>query len=253
MLKYISMHIKSELEYKMSFVFLCISQALTFFMYYFTFYSLFSKFGMIDKFSIYQVIICFSVVQFGEAFAEAALRGFDKFSELIKNGEFDLLLVRPQNIYLQVMGTRFETTKLVKAIGAVCFLIYGAIKLELGIKAIPILILMLVSSAIVFSAILIIGAAFCFVTTEGLEVINIFIYGTRDFAQYPLGIFNKAIQVFFTYIIPIGLTSYYPMLYLTGVTNNAWYCLLPFLSLVILAISVLIFNFGVKKYKSSGS
>lgn len=253
MLKYISMHLKSQLEYKTSFVFLCISQALTFFMYYFTFYSLFSKFGMIDKFNIYQVIICFSVVQFGEALAETVLRGFDKFSELIKNGEFDLLLVRPQNIYLQIMGTKFETAKLIKVLGSVGFLIYGAIKLDLGVKTIPVFILMLISSTVVFAAIFIIGAAFCFVTTEGLEVINIFIYGTRDFAQYPLGIFNKAIQVFFTYIIPIGLTSYYPMLYLTGVTNRAWYCLLPFLSLVILAISVVAFNFGVKKYKSSGS
>lgn len=253
MLKYISMHIKSELEYKASFIFLCISQGLAFLMCYFTFYSLFSKFGIIDKFNIYQVIICFSVVQFGETLAESLLRGFDKFSEVIKNGDFDLLLVRPQNIYLQIMGTRFETAKLTKAIGAVCFLIYGAIKLELGIKAVPILILMLVSSTIVFSAILILGAALCFVTTEGLEVVNIFVYGTRDFAQYPVGIFNKTIQVFFTYIIPIGLTSYYPMLYLTGVSSNVWYLCFPLFAMLSLVPAIIAFNIGVKKYKSSGS
>lgn len=253
MLKYISMHIKSQLEYKASFIFLCISQALAFLMCYFTFYALFDKFGMIDKFNIYQVILCFSVVQFGETLAESLFRGFDKFSEVIKNGDFDLLLVRPQNIYIQVMGTRFETTKLVKTIGAVGFLTYGAIKLGLGVKAIPVLVLMLVSSTLVFSAILILGAALCFVTTEGLEVINIFVYGTRDFAQYPIGIFNQTIQKFFTYIIPIGLTSYYPMLYLTGVSNNMWYLALPVLALFILVPAVILFNVGVKKYKSSGS
>lgn len=253
MLKYISMHIKSQLEYKTSFVFLCISQVLAFLMYYVTFYSLFSKFGMIEQFSIYQVVLCFSVVQFGEALAEAMLRGFDKFSELIKNGEFDLLLVRPQNIYLQIMGTKFETPKLMKVLGSLGFLIYGFIKLKLGFSTIPLIILMLISSTAVFSAILIIGAAFCFVTTEGLEVINIFVYGTRDFAQYPIGIFNKTIQTFFTYIIPISLTSYYPMLYLTGASVHAWYALLPLVSLIILIPAILAFNTGVKKYKSSGS
>ena len=30
----------------------------------------------------------------------------------------------------------------------------------------------------------------CFKTIEGLEVLNILIYGTRDFAQYPIGIYN---------------------------------------------------------------
>lgn len=253
MFKYISMHIKSQLEYKTSFIFLCISQLLTFSMYYLSFYSLFRKFGMIKSFSIYQVMLCFAVVQFGESLAEALFRGFDKFSELIKRGNFDLLLIRPQSIFYQVIGTKIEIAKLVKTLASLGFTLYAVVKLNLGISAIPLIIIMLISSTVIFASIIIIGAAFCFVTTEGLEIVNIFVYGTRDFAQYPIGMFNRAIQIFFTYLIPIALTSYYPMLYLTGVSSNIWYCFMPFISIITLIVSILIFNLGVKKYKSSGS
>ena len=253
MLKYISMHIKSQLEYKSSFIFLSIAQLMTFFIYCLTFYSLFDKFGIVKSFNIYQVILCFSVVQFGQSFSEALLRGFDKFSEIIKHGQLDLLLVRPQNIYIQIIGYKIEISKFVKSLISIVLLIYACIKLQIGVVHIGTIILMLIGSTIVFSSVLIIGAALCFVTIEGLEVINIFIYGTRDFAQYPIGIYNKAVRIFFTYLVPIALTTYFPMLYITGISNNIWYIFLPLLSILTLIPACLVFNFGMKKYKSTGS
>ena len=253
MLKYISMHIKSQLEYKSSFVFLVIAQIMAFFAYCVVFYSLFDKFGIVKSFNIYQVILCFAVVQFGENFAEGLLRGFDKFSEIVKHGHLDQLLVRPQNIYLQIIGYKVELSKFVKCIISLMLLIYAFINLQISVVHIGTIILMLVGSTIVFGSVLIIGAALCFVTIEGLEIINIFIYGTRDFAQYPIGIYNKAVRIFFTYLVPIGLTSYFPMLYITGASNNLWYIFLPLLSILTLIPACLLFNAGMKKYKSTGS
>lgn len=253
MFKYISMHIKSQLEYKSSFIFLVIAQIITFFMYCIVFYSLFDKFGIVKSFNIYQVIFCFAVVQFGEGLAEGLLRGFDKFSELVKSGNLDMLLIRPQNIYLQVIGYKVELSKFVKCIIALIVLVFAIIKLEISMLHIGTIIMMLLGSAIVFASVFITGAALCFVTIEGLEIVNIFIYGTRDFAQYPIGIYNKVVKTFFTYIVPIGLTSYYPMLYITGMTDRMWYLFLPLLSVLTLIPACLVFNLGMSKYKSTGS
>lgn len=253
MFKYLSMHLKSQLQYKSSFIFLAISQVLAFLVYCTIFYSLFDKFGIVKSFNIYQVILCFSVVQFGESFAEAILRGFDKFSEIIKNGGLDILLIRPQNIYLQIMGQKVELSKLVKSSFSLVLLVYAIIKLQIPFEYFGIILLMLIGSTIVFAAVFIIGAALCFVTIEGLEVVNIFIYGTRDFAQYPIGIYNKVVQIFFTYLIPIGITSYFPMLYITGASSNIWYAVLPLFSLLTLIPAIFLFNLGLRKYKSSGS
>ena len=253
MLKYISMHIKSQLEYKSSFIFSVIAQIITFFVYCVVFYSLFDKFGLVKSFNIYQVILCFSIVQFGEGVAEGLLRGFDKFSEIIKHGMLDQLLVRPQNIYLQIIGYKIELSKFIKSTIAFILLIYAIIKLKISMIHLGIIIIMLLGSTIVFASVFIIGAALCFITIEGLEIVNIFIYGTRDFAQYPIGIYNKVVKAVFTYIVPIGLTSYYPMLYITGLSDNLWYAFLPLLSILTLVPACLIFNLGMKKYKSTGS
>ncbi|MBR6614282.1 MAG: ABC-2 family transporter protein [Clostridia bacterium] len=253
MFKYISMHLKSQLEYKSSFIFLIIAQIAAFFGYCVVFYSLFAKFGLVKSFNIYQVILCFAVVQFGENFAEGLLRGFDKFSEIIKHGHLDQLLVRPQNIYLQIIGYKIELSKLIKCVISLIILGYALIKLKIKLIYYPVILMMMLGSTIVFGAFLILSAAMCFVTIEGLEVINIFIYGTRDFAQYPIGIYNKIVKTFFTYIVPIGLTSYYPMLYITGSSDRWWYILLPILSLITLIPACLTFNAGMRKYKSTGS
>ena len=61
MLKYISMHLKAQLEYKSSFIFLMIGNIIAFFGYCIVFYSLFDKFGIVKSFSIYQVILCFAI------------------------------------------------------------------------------------------------------------------------------------------------------------------------------------------------
>lgn len=253
MKKYISMHLKSQLEYKTSMIFNAIAQLIMFLIYCLVFYSLFAKFGLVKSFNIYQVMLCFAIVQFGENFAEGLLRGFDMFSEIIKHGELDLLLIRPQNIYLQIIGHKIEFNKFIKCILALAVLIYACIKLKISIAYLGIIFLMLLGTSIIFASIFIIGAAMCFVTIEGLEVINIFVYGTRDFAQYPIGIYNRVVKFMFIFIVPVGLTSYFPMLYITGMSDNIWYIFLPLLSILTLIPACILFNMGIKKYKSTGS
>ena len=94
---------KSLMEYRASFIMAFISQIFIFFSYYFVILSLFNKFGNIKGFTVYEVLLCFSVIHFGYSFCEAFARGVDKFDNLIIKGEFDRLLLRPQNILLQVL------------------------------------------------------------------------------------------------------------------------------------------------------
>ena len=112
---------------------------------------------------------------------------------------------------------------------------------------------MLLGTIIIVLSLLIIGASFCFITIQGLEVINIFTNGTRQVGQYPMGIYKKGIRIFFSTIIPIALVNYYPLNYLTSRSNNLIYLLLPLYSIIVFIISNIIFQLGTKKYSSSGS
>ena len=68
-------NIKKQLEYKSSFIMNALSQLFLFFTYYFIIIGLFNKFNNIKGFTLYEVLLCFSIIHFGFAFNETRIRG----------------------------------------------------------------------------------------------------------------------------------------------------------------------------------
>ena len=115
------------------------------------------------------------------------------------------------------------------------------------------IILMILGTIVIYASLFILKAGITFFTTQSLEIMNIFTDGTRDLAQYPLNIYQKWVQNFFTYILPIALVNYYPLLYLIGRTDNKLYMLLPIFTLIFIIPCYAVWKIGIKKYKSTGS
>ena len=249
------LHLKSELEYRMSFIISFLSQILIFFTYYFVIIALFSKFNNIKGFTLYEVLLCFSIIQFGFAFNEVFARGVDKFDKLIVEGGFDRLLLRPKNLILQVLCSDGDFVKLSRLIQAVIVLVVALINLNVEITFLKIicLILMLVASCVIFFGIFLLAASYCFMTVQGLEVRNVFTDGGKHMAQYPIGVFKKGFVFFFTFIIPYAFVNYYPLLYFIGKSNNNWFAFSPLIVLLYLIPCFIVFYMGVKKYEGSGS
>lgn len=253
--KYLSMHLKNDLEYRASFILTIIAQGFVMLVELFAINSLFSKFGLLETYDINELLLGFSIVWLGFSLTEMFFRGFDHFSDLIIHGQFDLLLIRPRNIYLQIFGSNICYEKTSRVLVSLLLFIYSSIKVIKTITFFKILSLFLIifGCVTIFASIFIIGAAFCFITIQGLEVVNIFTDGSRQLTQYPMGIYKKIVRIIFTYIIPITIVNYYPIKYLTGATTNIIYIFLPLLSIIFFIISILIFNQGIKKYNSTGS
>ncbi len=253
--KYLATHLKVSLEYKASLLLSLISQVFMMFIELFTIEALFIKFGLLDTYNVYELLLGFSVVWAGFSISEMIFRGFDQFSKLIIKGNFDILLIRPRNIFLQVFGSDICYEKFSRVVVALIIYVYSSFKVisNFSIDKVLLLILMLLGCVIIFLSIFILGASFCFITIQGLEFINIFTDGSRQLSQYPMGIYKKIVRVIFTYIIPITLVNYYPIKYLTNEVNNYFYLVLPLLSIIFLLFSIFIFNLGIKKYSSSGS
>ena len=253
-IKTLKMHIKSTLEYKASFIISFISQILVFFSYYFIILSLFSKFGNIKGFTLYEVLLCFSIIQFGYAFCEKFARGIDQFDKLIIKGDFDRLLIRPQNILIQVLCYDLDLVKISRLIQAIIVFVIALVNLNIDwtILKVVALILMILSSIVIFFGIFLLAASFCFFTIQGLEVRNLFTDGGKHMAQYPIGVFNKGFIIFFTIIIPYAFVNYYPLLYVLGKSNNIFYMLSPLIVFIYLIPCFIIFNIGSKRYQSVG-
>ena len=254
-LYYLKMHLKSKMQYKISFILSFISQIFVFFTYYFIIIALFQKFNNIKGFTIYEVLLTFAVIQFGFAMNETFARGIDHFDRLIVQGEYDRILIRPRNLLLQVLGYEIDYTKICKVLQAILVLVIAIINIDVvwDINKVITLILMLMSSILIFFGIFLIAASYCFVTVQGLEVRNVFTDGGKHMAQYPIGIFNKGFIWFFTFIIPYAFVNYYPLLYILGRSDNKLYMFSPLLVIIFLGISFIAFKIGSKRYTSVGS
>ena len=253
--KYLKMHLKSALQYKKSFILSLIAQIFVFFTYYFVIISLFGKFNNIKGFTVFEVLLTFSVIQLGHSLTESLLRGLDQFDDLIVSGEYDRILLKPRNELLQVLGYKIEYSRLMKSIQAIIILVISLINLNVtwNIYKIITLILMILSSILIFAGILLLMASYCFLTVQGLEVRNLFIDGGKEFAQYPIGIFKKGFIFIFTFIIPFAFVNYYPLLYILDRVNNGLYILSPLLVIPFVIISYISFKLLSKKYISTGS
>lgn len=253
--KYFMVHVKSELQYKMSFILSFISQFFVLFGYYFSIVCLFDKFSNIKGFTMYEILLTFGVIQFGFSFCETFFRGIDLFDDLIISGGFDRLLLRPRNILFQVVCQQISLIKLSRLIQSIVVLIIAIIKIDVvwNLQRIIALICMLISSIVIFLSILILTAAYCFLTVKGLEVRNVLTYGCREMAQYPIGIFKKGFVLFFTFVIPFGFVNYYPLLFILGRETNPIFMISPLIIILYLIPSILIFYKGIKKYSSVGS
>jgi ABC-2 type transport system permease protein len=252
---YLNLHLKSILQYKISFALSFISQIFVFFTYYFFVLALFDKFSNIKGFTVYEVLLTFSIIQFGYSINEVFGRGIDHFDRLIIKGGYDRLLLRPRPILFQVLTSEIDYAKLSRVIQAVIILIIALLNLNIdwNIYKIISIILMIISAIVLFFGIFLLTASYCFITVQGLEVRNVFTDGGKHMAQYPIGIFRKGFVWFFTFIIPFAFVNYYPLLYVLGRNTNIFYAFSPLLVFIFLIPCFLSFKLGSKRYCSVGS
>lgn len=249
------MILKSQMQYKVSFFMTAIGQFIVSFTAFLGVWFMFDRFNCVEGYTLPEVLLCFSVVLMAFSITECFARGFDVFPKLIKSGELDRILVRPRGVAFQVLTSNFEFSRIGRFLQSVLMLAIAipTSGIDFTIDKILCLILMIAGGIATFSALFIIYASISFFTIEGLEFMNIFTDGSREFAKYPVSIYGEGVLKFLTYVVPIALFQYYPLNYLIGKSDNVLLMLLPLFGFLLLIPALFAFRFGLSKYKSAGS
>jgi len=254
-MKYFSMHLKSQMQYKASFFFTTMGQFLVAFATFLSVSFLFNRFDSVGGFTYEEVLICFAVMIMASALSELVGRGFDRFPMLLGNGGFDRALVRPRNIIFQIVASQMEFSRLGRLLQAVLVMAYALPRsgIDWTWDKVLTLVLMVVCGAILFFGLFVIYAAISFFTVEGLEFLHILIYGGREHGRLPFGVYGDGILRFLTFVVPLALIQYYPLLYLVGREDGIQFALAPVVSLLFILPCYVLFRFGLQHYKSTGS
>jgi len=260
--KFLRIQIRSQLQYPVSFIMEMISNAIILGFFFIAFALTMTRFGEIGGWKLGEVALLWGMAEFSFGVMDMIFSGFDydTFGPMVIKGTFDQLLLRPVNITLQVLGSRFVLRRLGKITEGLIIFIVGLYLVNVAwtlgrIIYIPILI---ISQIFFFGSLFIIGATTTFWTKERLEILNVFTYGGSEIMSYPMHIFPRAIRLLFTFVVPAIFLSYFPMTYILNkpVAINAPGIvpfLAPIISGVLFWLSLKFWHYGINNYQSTGS
>jgi len=169
----------------------------------------------------------------------------------VREGTFDLLLLRPRPVMFMSMLTGFDPDDFGR-------LVSGSVLFSYAISGIVVPgweawlqfgLLFLASIAVLFAMSLFLsGILFRWVGSS--RVFDIF-DAVSGFGMYPGTIFSKTLQNVFTYILPIGLIAFVPASALLG--REGWGSLWALASaVVLLLVGIVYWNRMLKNYTSAG-
>jgi ABC-2 type transport system permease protein len=260
-LRLIGMQLRAQLQYKVNLLIDISTYFLITGLEFAAIMLLFGPFPSILGWRIGEVAMLYSLTSMSFGLAELFGAGIDAFDITIRLGEFDRVLLRPIGAFTQVIGSDFRLrrfgrlTQGLLAFGIALKLLPALLWTPLKLVLLPIGIL---SGAIVFTAILLLGATLCFWTVETTELTNILTYGGREMLSYPLTIYNSGLQRFFLFVVPLAFCSYIPVCYLLDRSLPfglpGWLAFAsPLVALIFALASGVIWRFGVNHYQSTGS
>lgn len=253
--KFLKMHLKSSMEYKVSFFLTLFGQFIISFTSFLGLYYLFLRFHTIEGFNFNEVLLCYSSILMSYSIVDCFAYGFKNFSTTISNGQFDRFMIRPCRPIFLVLTSNIDFSTMGKLVQAILIMVYAIKKSDViwNFYNIVIYMGMIWGGIFVFSALYIIYASLCFFTIEGLEFISIFTDGGREFGKYPMGVYGKNMLKLFTFLVPLACVQYYPLLFLIGKKNEFYYAITPLYTILLFITSLIIWCYGVKNYKSTGS
>jgi ABC-2 type transport system permease protein len=183
---------------------------------------------------------------------------FDHFWQLrfnLQQGNFLKYYFRPLNMMFYYISEMFDLKGLTQLFVGIGLLIYSAAKLHIEWTLIRVVLLFitLFSAALVQISIVVLAACASFWVLDSYPVLGL-AWRLREFAPYPMTIFDGAFRFTFTYILPIGFIAFYPsQIFLRPQDVSPIIYLSPLIGLGMFSLTYWVWIKGVNSYTGTGS
>lgn len=251
--------IRSQLQYRASFALDFLGSFLIAFLDFLAVLVIFHNTPRLAEWSVHEVAFLYALSSISFALTDLAIGHLDLFPQLIRDGNFDILLVRPRGTLLQVIARDFQLRRLGKAAQGAIVLVYAlsSLHLEWTAARVAVLAASLAAGIVIFASVWILFACIAFWTVDGGEFTNAFTYGGNFLAQYPIDIYGPWLRRFLAYAVPLGFVCYFPALYILGKRDPLGLPrVLQFLSPAVALAAALVaggaWRFCVRRYRSAG-
>jgi ABC-2 type transport system permease protein len=211
-------------------------------------------FGGLGGWNIYEICILFSMCAIVEAVGQTFFDSIWLIERSIRRGDIDTFLVRPASPFVQLLGQSLHLEALLNIFIYIFIFTWAALMdgIVFNVHLIFTIIECIIWGVIINSGIYTIFNCLNFWIIQG-EDVAILVQTCREFVKYPLNIFPKFIQTFFTYVLPFGFVGYYPTLYILGKTSIPLGIIMPFVAVFVVPLGMILWRTGIKGYNSTGT
>lgn len=220
----------------------------------------FGHVGALAGFHLHEAMLIFGMSGTAYSLANLFMGSTDRLSEHIRRGSFDVMLIRPVSPLVQLATDEFSPRRLGRTVSVLAALVYALAVLDIewtALRAAALLVL-LVSGTVICCAVWVLAASLQFFLTDAPEATNSLTFGGEAATRYPLAIYGREAVLALTFGVPLAFISWQPALYLLdrpdplGMPESLRFAP-PLVAAALCAAATLVWRFGLRHYRSTGS
>jgi len=222
-------------------------------------FAVFHQVPSIAGLSFVEVVLVFAIASTGFATADLLVGQSDAVIRHVRDGTFDVVLLRPLSMLGQLAAADVQLRRLGRVSVSLLLLVVALVRLDLDwtpARA-AMAVLAPIAATVVFGALFVAAGGIAFWVVDATEVTSALTYGSAYLAQWPTGVLTPVLARFFTFVIPAAFTGYLPALALLGKPDPTglpdWLPWAAPLAAVAAAVAAgLVWRSGVRHYVGAG-
>lgn len=266
-LQYISIYLKTVMEYRFAFF---TAQGITALVYTISFLGVWivlTRFTEVNGWTFYEILLLYNLNLFSYGMSSLFFRKPMRDLEImVQEGTFDSILIYPMNPFFNLICRQFDHGFLAHVgLSGLFFLIcFDNLPVVWRMSNVAWFAIILIGATMIQASIMILSGSMSFWFVRSSSVVDTAIYGLRRFVNYPLDIYDRWVQVLLTFVIPYGFVAFYPAdAFLAKGSSPMFHGLTlfapifqygtPLVGCIGFVAAYRTWMYGLKKYESTGS
>jgi len=221
---------------------------------------LFAHLPALAGFSLAEVAFLYGTSALAFAVAEAFVGPVDRLGWHIRDGRFDVVLIRPVGVLVQTATMAFAPQRVARVAQPAVVVVVSAVALPVqwGLDRIALASGMIVCGALIAASAFVATAAVLFVAPDATVAVSASTQGSALAARYPMTVYGHHLALLLTIVLPIGFVSWLPALYILGRPDPLGLPTFlrfasPAVALLTAGAAAFAWRAGVRRYRGTGS
>jgi ABC-2 type transport system permease protein len=172
----------------------------------------------------------------------------------IRSGDFDRFLIRPVDPLFHLLADRFNHDGIGNFLIGLALIVRSSVALgvEWTLEKVLCVVCAVLGGGLIFIALNLLTCVSAFWIMDSAPV-TLAVHETHEFAKYPLSMYGGAVKTLLTWVIPYGLASYYPALFILRRDSSVLAFIAPVVALALLFVAYRAWLIGLQRYAGTGS